>query len=104
MRDIIAHYTRGHLVHATAATHRGVPMLIGQDAASAQQSDYDTLRLERLNTTRAAQARLKAAEVEHRESAAAPAAAPAPATASGGSNVTRPRPTRTLTLPQPSPS
>ena len=108
MRDIIAHYKLGHLVHATAATHRGVPMLIGKDVTSAEQSEYDMERLKRLASTRAAQAREKAAEaeVERRESAAAPAAAPAPSTTAseGSSKVTRPSPTRTLTPPQPYPS
>jgi len=30
LRDIIAYYKLGHLVHATAATHRGVPLPIGK--------------------------------------------------------------------------
>jgi len=87
MRDIIAHYKRGHLVHATAATHRGEPMLIGEDAASAKQSKYDEERLERQKKLHAAQELQKVAEaeVERKKSAAAPTAAPAPATAPGSS-------------------
>ena len=83
MRDIISYYTRGHLVHATAATHRGKPMLIGEDSASAETSKYDKERLERLKKFRAAQEKDKEAEaeVERAERAAAATATPVPAPA-----------------------
>ena len=62
MRDIIAYYKLGHLVHATAATHRGKPIPIGKDKASAKPSEYDTGRLERLEAFEAAQQRAKEAD------------------------------------------
>jgi hypothetical protein len=55
LRDIIAYYKLGHLVHATAATHRGVPLPIGKDAASAGPSEYDRERLKRFEKIGAAQ-------------------------------------------------
>ena len=89
LRDLIAYYKLGHLVHATAATHRGEPLPIGKDAASAKPSEYDRARLERLARTRAAQERQKAAEAVEREQSAAvataePLPAPAATPASGG--------------------
>ena len=89
-RDIISYYKMGHMVHATAATHNGEPVPIGQDAASATTSEYDTQRLERLSKRRAAEQARKAEEAaaaarEHSE-AASSSATPAPAaTAEGGS-------------------
>ena len=73
MRDIIAYYKLGHVVHASAATHRGKPIPIGQSAASAKTSDYDEERLKRLEVTLAAQKKHKEAEatLAARESSAA---------------------------------
>ena len=51
-------------MHATAATHRGKPMLIGEDSASAETSKYDKERLERLKKFQAAQEKDKEAEAE----------------------------------------
>ena len=66
MRDIAAYYKEGHLRHATAATHRGVPLPIGKDSESAKPSEYDTLRLERRKNTLAAQEKEKKGEEEQR--------------------------------------
>jgi len=66
MRDIAAYYKEGHLLHATAATHRGVPLPIGKDSESAKPSEYDMLRLERRKNTLAAQEKEKEAEEEQR--------------------------------------
>jgi hypothetical protein len=80
MRDIIAFYKLGHLVHATAATHRGKPIPIGKDKASAKPSEYDKGRLERLEAIEAAQQRAKEADalVRKQEEEVAAAAATVP--------------------------
>ena len=95
MRDIIAYYKFGHLVHATAATHRGEPVPIGKSFASAKVSAYDEERLKRREALLAAQAREKEAEAlvqqqkesEPATSSNAPAAAAsssAPPSSKGG--------------------
>ena len=53
MRDIVAYYKFGHVVHATAASSRGQPIPIGKEAASAEVSAYDKERLQRLEGLRA---------------------------------------------------
>lgn len=62
MRDIISFLKHGHMKYASAATHCGEPIPIGDDLASAKPSDYDTERLERLKVIRADQKRLREAE------------------------------------------
>jgi hypothetical protein len=82
MRDIIAYFKFGHFVHATAATHLGEPVPIGQDAASAKTSKYDEERLKRLERIHIAQKEAKEAEDAQRardQSAAAASSSAAPA-------------------------
>lgn len=79
MRDIVCFYKFGHLRHATAASHRGKPVPIGQDLTSAGTSEYDRQRLERLEAARSKekeeQERREKEEQERREAEAAAAAA-----------------------------
>eukprot|EP00966_Prymnesium_polylepis_P092734 2146468-Prymnesium_polylepis.1 len=85
MRDITAYYKLGHLVYATAATHRGEPIPIGKDAASAKPSEYDLQRLGRLKSFHAAKEVEKKAEelLRQQSEAAAASSAAAPASSAG---------------------
>mmetsp|Transcript_63625 Transcript_63625/g.189666 ORF Transcript_63625/g.189666 Transcript_63625/m.189666 type:complete len:828 (+) Transcript_63625:1660-4143(+) len=98
MRDIVAYYKLGHLVHAHAATHRGEPIPIGKDATSAKPSEYDAERLARLKAIHADQQKAKELALELvQEQAAAEAAttaaAAAPAQAAEGAKVLKKRAT-----------
>ena len=90
MRDIVAYFKHGHLKHATAATHRGKPVPIGADAATAKESEYDKTRLDRLAAVKAQQKKEKDAELalarEQEEAAAPAAAAPAAAAPAAAAN------------------
>ena len=83
MRDIVAFYRHGHLLHAKAGTHCGTPIPIGETAVTAKPSAYDETRLELLERLRTQQAREAEADVavDQQQSVAAPAAAPSAAPA-----------------------
>ena len=85
MRDIVAYYKFGHLVHATAATHRGEPIPIGKSLATAKTSTYDEERLQRREAFLAAQAREKKADalVQQQKESEAAASSSAPPEESG---------------------
>lgn len=88
MRDIVAFYRHGHLLHAKAGTHCGTPIPIGETAVTAKPSAYDETRLELLKgyaRSRRGRRRQTWQSISSRAwrrpllNSAAPSAAPAPA-------------------------
>jgi hypothetical protein len=75
MRDIVAYFKCGHVKHAHAATHRGRPIPIGDNATVAQPSQYDKERMERLEGIRTAEQEEEEAEKALREEQSGVAAA-----------------------------